>query len=380
MRLDSAAGGRQHAAMASAVRGRALAIVVMAQLASGCCFSFTRAVWGDEEVSKPRAVVWVERETSLDLQVGLAPVAGADESSGEVALVAWTDQGTDRDGGSTWMLQNREGGEVLVSLLGSAPLATEVALAIDVVSDHEHGDPAWARAAIEVRGRVALGGLGVLVDREALAEPTRQALAAVEVASRNAFAEAAADGSFAAQSTRLASQIDPRLLAAAGPGWVVFGALLLDSDGRPWSTRAEEASWSPGRERAALASARVALLATNGTESSVWLVPAGLAVLGGQLRVDADGAFVHRSMWSFAAIPPRKDLESLGGAGLTWPMRLVERDLVHGLQKDDRSFATKLALTPPALLVDLAVGWLFQLIGLPFCDCDDDDDGASGRR
>ena len=63
------------------------------------------------------------------------------------------------------------------------------------------------------------------------------------------------------------------------------------------------------------------------------------------------------------------------------PMRLVERDLVHGLQKDDRSFATKLALTPPALLVDLAVGWLFKLIGLPFCDCDDDDDDeASGRR
>jgi hypothetical protein len=352
----------------------------MAQLASGCCFSFTRAVWGDEEESKFRAVVWVERSTSLDLQVGVAPVADAEPGRDEVALVAWTDQGTDRDGASTWMLKNREGGELLVELLGSAPLTTEVALAIDVVCDREHGDPAWARGAIEVRGRVALGGLGVRVERDALAEPTRQALAAVEAATRNAFAEAVVEGSFAGQSTRLASLLDPRLLASAGPGWVVFGSLLLDDGGLPWKTRAEEASWSPGREREALASARVALLATNGTESAVWLVPAGLAVLGGQLQVDADGAFVHRSMWSFAAIPPRQGLESLGGVGLTWPMHLVERDLVHGMKKDDRSLAAKLALTPPALVVDLAVGWLFHLIGLPFCECDDDDDGASGRR
>lgn len=367
--------------MASAVRGRALAIVVVAQLASGCCFSFTRAVWGDDEEEKYRAVAWVERSTSLDLQVAVAPVTDGDADGGDVALVAWTDQGSDRDGASTWMLRNREGGDLLVDLLGCS-LTAEVAMAIDVVCDREHGDPAWARAAIEVRGRVACGVLGTRVERDTLAEPTRQVLAAVEAASRNAFAEAAAEDSFAAQSARLASLLDPRLLASAGPGWLVFGSLLLDAEGLPWTTRAEEASWSPGRERAALASARVALLATNGTESAVWLVPAGLAVLGGQLQVDADGAFVHRSMWSFAAVPPRPGLESLGGAGLTWPMHLVERDLVHGLEKDDRSLPAKLALTPPALLADLAVGWLLRLIGLPFCDCDDDDDddGASGRR
>lgn len=367
--------------MASALRGRTLAIVVMAQLASGCCFSFTRAVWGDEEESKPRAVVWVERETRLDLQVGLAPAANGDAGGGDVALVAWTDQGSDRDGASTWMLQHREGGRLLVDLLGANSPATEAAVAIDVISDREHGDPAWAHAGIEVRGRVALGALGTRIERDALAEPTRQALAAVEAASRNAFAEAAAEGSFAAQSARLASLLDPRLLAPAGPGWVVFGSLLLDAEGLPWTTRAEEASWSPGRERAALAGARVALLATNGADSAVWLVPAGLAVLGGQLQVDAEGAFVHRSTWSFAAIQARQGLESLGGAGLTWPMHLVERDLVRGQKKDDRSLAAKLALTPPALVVDLAVGWLFGLLGLPFCDCDDeDDDGASGRR
>lgn len=356
-------------------------IVGMAQLASGCCFSLTRSVWGGAEESKPRSVVWVERETSVDLQVGVAPVASADASSGDVALIAWTDQGTDRDGASTWLFQHREGGELLVDLLGSNSPATEAAVAIEVVSDREHGDPAWAHARIEVRGRVALGALGTRVERVALAEPTRQALAAVEAASKNAFVEATADGSFATQSARLASLVDPRLLVSAGPGWVVFGALLLDAEGLPWSARAEEASWSPGRERAALASARVALLATDGRESAIWVVPAGLAVLGGQLQLDAADGFVHRSQWSFAAVQPRQGLESLGGAGRTWPMHLVERDLVRGPRKDNRSLGAKLALTPPALVVDLAVGWLFGLLGLPFCDCDDDyDDGAKVRR
>jgi len=358
--------------MAFVARGRALAIVAMAQLASGCCFSFTRALWEDDEAARFRAVVWVERATSLDLQVSLAAAPELD-SGDEVALVAWTDQGTDRDGATAWRLANREGGEVLVDLLGATSPTTEMALAIDVVCDREHGDLAWAHAAIEVRGRVANGSLGTRVERGALAEPTRQALAAVEAASRNAFAEAAAEGSFAAQNARLASLLDPRLSASAGPGWVVFGSLLLDAEGLPWTTRAEEASWSPGRERAALAGARVALLATNGADSAVWLVPAGLAVLGGRLQVDADGAFVHRSRWSFAASQARQGLEPLGGAGLTWPMHLVERDLVHGLAEDEgRSFGAKLAWTPVTLLADAAVGWLLELLGLPFCDCGDD--------
>lgn len=368
--------------MASALRGRALAIVVMAQLAGGCCFSFTRAVWGDDEEARYREVVWVERATSLDLQVGVAPVTDPGADSGEVALVAWADQGADRDGATAWLLTCREGGEMLVELLGSDSPAAEVALAIDVVSDREHGDPAWARAAIEVRGRIALGALGARVERAALADETRRALAAVEASSRNAFAEATGEGAFAARSARSASSFDPRLLASAGPGWVVFGSVLLDAEGLPWPTEADEASWSPGRERAALASARVALLATDGSDSAVWVLPAGLAVLGSQLQVDADGRFVHRSQWSFTAISPRPGLESLGGPGLTWPMRLVERDLVHGLEEDRLSLGAKLAWTPPALLADLAVGWFLELVGLPFCECDDDgdDDGTSSRR
>lgn len=354
-----------------------MAIVAVAQLASSCCFSLTRAVWGDEEEGKLRAVAWVEATESREFQVGLAAPVGSDER--DVTLVVWTDEGADRDGASTWLLKSRDGGELLEKLLEPAAFATEVTMAIEVVSDREHGDPAWASAAIEVRGRLRFGALGSRVDQDALAEPTRRALAVLAERQRDAFAEPRVDGTFADRSARQACGIDPRLLAAAGSRWVVFESLLLDAAGLPWPPRAEDAAWSPSEERAALAGASIALLATDGTESGVWLVPADLAVLGGRLHVDDDGGFVHRSQWSFAPIAPRQGLAAIGGAGSKWPMRLVERDLGRGLKKDNRSLGAKLLLTPPAVLVDLLFGWLLDPLGM-WKSVDDAEDERKRRR
>jgi len=62
-------------------------------------------------------------------------------------------------------------------------------------------------------------------------------------------------------------------------------------------------------------------------------------------------------------------------------LHLVERDLVHGLEKDDRSLGAKLALTPPAMVLDLLLGWFLDPLGLTMCGCDDDeqDERKQGR-
>ena len=384
-------------------RGKLLALCLLALL-PGCCF--TQALWDDgEDEREPVERLAVVRTETFELVATWTVVAGA---AGERRIAVQSAVGADRDGVAAWQLVSTSAEEagaadVALALLAAPDPATAPAVRIEVTRDREQGDLTFSEARLVLEPKFDPTTFGQAVAATALPPDVQERLAAAASTPRYAFAaEAGASPSspLPVRCEHRLRRLDLRRLLPGAPSspLVFVTALLVDDAWQPWSPSPPAPAPADGAEPAAskselaqLAAVRAVVLATDGTTQHTFVLRMASAWSWSDLAVGESGQPSHVSYWAFRTAPPAKGASPAGGAHPTdaeaatvaaavFPLRITEREVTWELVDVSQPIGAKLALTPLALLGDLAVGWLLHVAGLEFCSCDDDDESAERRQ